>query len=67
MMMQDFLLLEHYFGELDAIQYEDQLIQRYGVEPIHKALAEGWLIRKRLFCKNCWIYMLNKETEFENV
>ena len=42
-MLRDFWLLETYFGETDAAQDVEDVLRRYGVEPVKKALQAGHL------------------------
>jgi hypothetical protein len=48
-MLNDFFLIESYFGSPESAMLQDDMIRRYGTEPVSSALERGYLHSREIF------------------
>jgi hypothetical protein len=49
-MLIELYMLQTYFEESAALMFEDDLVQRFGSDAVHEALAVGLLEQRRVPC-----------------
>lgn len=49
-MLPDLLLLEEYFEEPETVQFYEDIMRRYGVEPVKKAVQTGHIALRCVHC-----------------
>ncbi|MCD8498027.1 MAG: hypothetical protein LRZ85_08110 [Alphaproteobacteria bacterium] len=48
-MLNDFFMIEAYFGSPESAMLQEDMIRRYGYEPVAKALESGYLHSREIF------------------
>lgn len=49
-MLNDFFMIEIYFGTPESAMLQDDMIRRYGTEPVKRAVERGYLCSREIFC-----------------
>lgn len=64
-MLQDFYMLELYFGTPESAQSFEDLVKKYGSGAVIKNLTDGLLVRKSLCCPDSknenWLVWLSEK------